>query len=58
MMENKMTTMTDEPVVAHPMTSYKDVIRTCSCHPDFMLYQTFDGLSFDSGRAGHFVPFV
>ena len=30
MMENDITTMAAEPVVAHPMTSYKDVTRTCS----------------------------
>ena len=28
-MENDMTTMTAEPVVAHQLTSYKDVARTC-----------------------------
>lgn len=29
-MENDMTTMADESVVAHQLTSYKDVARTCS----------------------------
>lgn len=29
MMENYMTTMSADPVVAHPMTSCKDLTRTC-----------------------------
>lgn len=29
-MENNMTTMAAEPVLPYPMTSYKDVKRTCS----------------------------
>lgn len=28
-MENDMATVAADPAVAHPMTSYKDVIRTC-----------------------------
>jgi hypothetical protein len=28
-MENNMTTIT-EPAVVHPMTSYKEMVRTCS----------------------------
>ena len=31
-MENNMTTIA-EPVVAHPMISYKDVMRTCPLSP-------------------------
>lgn len=33
MMENNITIMAVEPAVAHPMTSYKDVTRTCSLSP-------------------------
>ena len=36
-----MTTVADDPVVAHPMTSYKDVTRTCSLSP---LDHVFDEL--------------
>ena len=32
-MGNNMTTMAADPAVAHPMTSYEDVIRTCSLSP-------------------------
>ena len=32
-MENDMTTMADEYVVAHQLISYKDVARTCSLSP-------------------------
>ena len=32
-MENNMVTMAADPAVAHPMTSYEDVIRTCSLSP-------------------------
>jgi len=32
-MENDITTVAADPAVAHPMTSNKDVTRTCSLPP-------------------------